>query len=188
MKKRELKSISDEDLFYLLYEDKETARLAFEELYSRFAPKIYTYCKRILQSDELAEDIFQETFLRFYESSKTERVMTNVSAYIFRIARNLCLNEKQRKYHSFGQFEELNYITENDFQERKDKINLVDSAIKLLPDKYREVLVLKEFLGFSYNEIADLLNTTLPSVRINIFRAKQKLREILAPYIEDFKK
>ncbi len=188
MKKRDVKLLSDEDVFYLLYEDKETARIAFEELYSRFATKIYTYCKRILQSDELAEDIFQETFLRFYESSKTDRVMTNVSAFIFRIARNLCLNEKQRKYHSFGEFEELTYIKYSDDLDNKEKMNLLDKALYLLPDKYREALVLKEFLGFSYHEIAELLNSTLPAVRINIFRAKQKLREILAPYIEDYKK
>lgn len=184
--KRELKNKTDEELYYMLYEDKSKARAAFDELYARFSTKIYTYCKRILLIDELAEDVFQETFLKFYESANVDREMTNVSAFIFRIARNLCINEKQKKHHSFIDIEELTLPVENDSPDIKERAQLVDTALEALPEKFREVLVLKEFLGFSYQEIAELLGSTLPTVRINIYRAKQKIRELLAPYMEDY--
>jgi RNA polymerase sigma-70 factor (ECF subfamily) len=180
-----LKSYSDEELYYLLLKDKKTAAVAFDELYSRLSTKLFTYCKRVMMDDALAEDIFQETFLKFYESTNAERNMTNVSAFIFRIARNLCINEKQKKYHSFVELEETSAITDADSYEAREKSVIVENALASLPDKFREVLVLKEYLGFSYQEIADLMSITLPSVRIQIYRAKQKMRELLQPYMED---
>jgi RNA polymerase sigma-70 factor, ECF subfamily len=183
--KRAFKSYSDEELYYLLLKDKKTAAEAFDELYSRLSTKLFTYCKRVMLDDALAEDIFQETFLKFYESTNAERNMTNVSAFIFRIARNLCINEKQKKYHSFVELEETSAITDGDSYEAREKSVIVENALASLPDKFREVLVLKEYLGFSYQEIADLMNITLPSVRIQIYRAKQKMRELLQPYMED---
>jgi RNA polymerase sigma-70 factor (ECF subfamily) len=138
-------------------------------------------------NETLADDVFQETFIRFYESAKSDREMTNVSAFIFRIARNLCLNEKQRKHNSFLTFEELIFKTSDSSYENKEKMALLESALEMLPDKYREVFVLREFLGLSYSEIAMTIESTLPTVRIRIYRAKQKIREILKPYIDDMK-
>ncbi len=180
-----MKMLSDEQLYDFLGGNRKSARLAFDELYNRFSTKIFTYCNRILFDSELAEDIFQETFLRFLESAKKERNMTNVSAFIFRIARNLCINEKARKHHSFLSFEELIYPVSDQSYETKERVDLLETALQALPQKYREVLVLKEFLGMSYQEIAEVLDSTLPSIRIRIYRAKQKLRDILAPYIEE---
>ncbi len=169
----------------MIKEGKLKARQAFEEIYSRYSTKIFTYCNRILFDKELAEDVFQETFLRFYETAEKNREMSNVSAFLFKIARNLCINEKQRKHHSFITFEELIYPTKDQNFERKEKEELMQMALDALPKKFREVLVLKEYLGFSYKEISEILETTLPSVRIRIYRAKQRIREILTPYLED---
>ncbi|MDQ1265825.1 MAG: hypothetical protein QG635_977, partial [Bacteroidota bacterium] len=88
---------SDEELYLELYGDKDSARKAFEEIYQRYSSKVYTFCSRVMGDTELADDIFQETFINFYESALVEREMKNVSAYIFKIARNLCINEKQKK-------------------------------------------------------------------------------------------
>lgn len=180
-----IKMLSDEQLYDFLSGNKKSAKMAFDELYNRFSTKIFTYCNRILFDRELAEDVFQETFLRFLESAKKERDMTNVSAFIFRIARNLCINEKARKHHGFLSFEELIYPVSDQSYETKERVDLLETALQTLPQKYREVIVLKEFLGMSYQDIAEVLDSTLPSIRIRIYRAKQKLRDLLAPYIEE---
>ena len=172
----------------LLYKDQKTARYAFEELYARYSTKIYTYCKRILNNDEIAEDVFQETFMKLYESAKVDRAMTNFSAFVFRIARNLCINEKHKKYNAFVPLEDFNFPIDDPNSDSREKLDLLETAMESLPKKYKEVLVLKEYLGFSYQEIADLMETTLPSVRINIYRAKHKLREMLSPYLQDYQK
>lgn len=185
--KRNYQNLSDEEVFMLLYSDLKIQRLAFEELYARYATKVYTYCKRILFNDEVAEDVFQETFMKLYESTKVKREMTNFSAYIFRIARNLCINEKHKKYNSFVPLEDFAFPADDPNSDSKEKLDLLETAMESLPKKYKEVLVLKEYLGFSYQEIADLLDSTLPSVRINIYRAKNKVRELLSPYLHDYR-
>ncbi len=72
--------------------------------------------------------------------------------------------------------------------ESAELAHLLEAAMDALPDDYREALVLKEHLGLSYNEIADILGTTMPVVRTRIYRAKGKLKDILAPYLEDLQR
>jgi RNA polymerase sigma-70 factor (ECF subfamily) len=183
-----IKYLSDEELYSLLCKDKKQARLAFDEIYSRYATKLYIYCTKILYDPVLAEDIFQETFMRLYETTNNQRQMTNLGAFLFRIARNLCLNEKARKHHSFVSIDDVIIpFVENSYFE-KEKSNVINLALNALPKKFREVVILKEFLGLTYSEIADILNSTVPAVRIRIYRAKEKLRELLTPYIKDFEK
>jgi len=72
--------------------------------------------------------------------------------------------------------------------EQKEINELINIGLDALPEKYREVIILKEFLDMSYQEIAELLNLTLPVVRIRIYRAKNKLREYLAPFLTETEK
>ncbi len=182
---KKLKYMADEELYDLFYAEKAMARKAFDELYSRYSSKIYVYCRKVLNNDELAQDIFQETFTRFYESANVKRNMTNVGGYLIRIARNLCINEKIRKYNDKIPLDDLQLPVYDRTFEKQQVAELLQTGLDALPEKYREVLVLKEFLDLSYKEIADVLKTTLPVVRIRIYRAKNKLREILTPYLED---
>jgi RNA polymerase sigma-70 factor (ECF subfamily) len=135
----------------------------------------------------MAEDIFQETFTRFYESAKTKREMTNVSGYLLKIARNLCLNEKTKKYNDSVSLENLQLPHYDLSYDNKQLNEILQTALDAIPKKYREVLVLREFLDMSYKDIAEALETTMPIVRIRIYRAKSKLRELLTPYFEEIK-
>lgn len=54
-----------------------------------------------------------------------------------------------------------------------------------MPEEYREYFVLREYDGFTYNEIAEIMNTNVDTVKVKIFRAKKKMREILAPYLKE---
>lgn len=181
------KDIADDQLYYLMRGSKSEARKAFDELYRRYSTNIYTYCRKVLNNDPMAEDIFQETFTRFYESAQKERVMTNVSGYLVRIARNLCLNEKTKKYKDKVPIEDL-HLPHYDVSYSNKQLNeILQTALDALPKKYREVIVLREFLDMSYNDIAEALETTMPIIRVRIYRAKSKIRELLAPYLEEMK-
>lgn len=181
-----LKHKTDEELYYLLYEDKQTAKRAFDEIYSRYSAKVYTYCRKVLNNAPAADDIFQDTFEKFLESTNVDRNMTNVAGFLIKIARNLCLNEKDKKYNEMLAIEDFQLPIYDKSFEKKEMNEILNIALDALPEKYREVLILKEFLDFSYQEIADALGSTLPVVRIRIYRAKTKLREILAPYFEEY--
>ena len=135
----------------------------------------------------MAEDVFQETFTRFYESAKKDREMTNVSGYLLKIARNLCLNEKAKKYNDKVSLDDLQLPHYDATYGDKQLNELLQIALDAIPKKYREVIVLREFLDMSYKEIAEALDTTMPIVRIRIYRAKGKIRELLTPYFEEMK-
>lgn len=181
----DLSHISDDDLFYKLSEDESTSRKAFEELYNRYSSRIFTYCRKILQDEKTAEDIFHEAFIKFYESASKDRVMTNTAAYLLRIARNLCLNEKKKKYNSNVSLEDFSFPSYDEPYATREMKSLLESALEALPDDYREVLVMKEYLGLSYKEIGETLGVTLSAVRTRIFRAKNKMRKILEPYLQE---
>ncbi|MES2767011.1 MAG: RNA polymerase sigma factor [Bacteroidota bacterium] len=183
-----LKKYSDQQLYVLLIEGSGSSRAAFNEIYERHSMRVYTYCRRILGDSALAEDMFQETFVRFFENAKTEREMTNLPGYLLRIARNLCLGEKKKQHRQTVSFEEFRFASHDISYESTELVRLVETALETLKEDFREAYVLKEFLGMSYNEIAEMTGATLSVVRIRIFRAKTQLREILAPYIEDLQK
>ncbi|MCX8054275.1 MAG: RNA polymerase sigma factor [Ignavibacteria bacterium] len=184
----DLKNIKDEQLFLLMAKEDKLSFLAFEELYNRYSSKIYTYIRKILNNSPASDDIFQETFIRFYEFSKKSKNMTNVIGFLIKTARNLCLNEKKSKNSTHLDISNFNFAYYDKSYENKEINELVDIGLDALPEKYREVLVLREFMDFSYQEIADILGVSMPVVRIRIFRAKNKLREFLAPFLNENEK
>lgn len=179
---------TDIELFALLREEKSVADAAFQELYVRLSPRIYAYCRRVLSDEEHAQDIFQDTFVRFYQSAKQEREMTNVPAFLLRIARNLCLNAKRDTKRVHVEFEEYHSVHHDDPHEKGELLSLITNALELLPDDYREVFVLREYDGLSYADIGDIVGCNESTAKIRSFRAKQKIREILAPYLADLEK
>jgi len=175
----------------MLNSRRDDARAAFEQLYERHAARVYTYCRRMLGNDALAEDFAQESFLRFIDSARSGRkegMMTNAVAYLLRIARNACLNERTRRHYNAIELDEFRFPVYDYPFESRELSALIETAMEALPDEYREALVLKEHLSLTYNEIAEIVGTTMPVIRTRIYRAKNKLREILSPYLEDLQK
>lgn len=166
--------------------DRRLSEAAFKELYARLSPRIYAYCKKVLDDVDLAQDVFQDTFIRFYKSAQQEREMTNVPAYLLRIARNLCLNAK-RDYgsHRFVELEDYHGALSANDGDNRELLTLIDKAIEQLPFDYKDVFVLREYDGLSYAEIGEIVGCTEATAKIRSFRAKQKIREMLAPYLQD---
>ncbi|MFW5701409.1 MAG: RNA polymerase sigma factor [Bacteroidota bacterium] len=179
--------MTDELLFAEIQANGKNASAAFEELYDRYAAKLYTYCLKALGNEELARDIFQEVFAKIHESTKDDREMTNFSGFIIRITRNLCINEKRRKVHSMISLEDFHMPAYEESSDQQEMKELLEMALESLPEEYREVIILKEFLDLSYKEIAEILDENLPVVRIRIYRAKNKIRDILSPYLDELK-
>ena len=175
----------DAELFHRLAGSKDAAEAAFAELYARYGGRVYAYCLRFLGQRDEAQDVYQETFIRFYESAQQSREMTNVPGYLLKIARNLCLNCRRNKKHTV-EFEDYQSLVQPATVEKTEFLQLITTALDMLPDDYREVFVLREYEGLSYAEIADIVDASLSNVKVRIFRAKQKIRDILAPYIEEF--
>jgi len=182
---RNLEKMSDEELYQLLKADKVALEEAFTEFYNRYSPKVYAFCKRFIGNTETAKDIFQEVFIRFHRTLGDKRFLTNTLGFLLTIARNLCLNEI-RRVSSRVDFEEYKSIKFDNRAESDELLELVKSSIELLPDDYREMFILREYDGMSYNEIAEITQTNINTVKVKLFRAKKMLRQILEPYLADY--
>ncbi len=177
--------VSDKELYRRLSGSKKAAQAAFSQLYDRYEARIYTYCYRILDDKTKAEDILQEVFVRFYESVRAGREVANVSSYLFRIARNQCLNEKARKSNANVEFQEEMTSREDQSYDKTEFLNLIEAALETLPDDYNEILVLREIEGCSYDEIAAVTGVQPSVARVRVYRAKRMIRDVLKPFLND---
>ncbi len=177
--------LPDNELVNLLKSSKKDSEMAFKVLYKRYAPIVNAYCMRVLNNKSDAEDIFQETFTRFYENVRPDHSSNNIIGFLIRIARNLCLNHKRnkREYISIEDYE-LNNQPNQDY-EKKELLELITMALNLIDFEYREAFVLREYNDLSYSEIADICNISEINAKSRVFRAKQKIKNILMPYLKD---
>lgn len=175
--------LSDEQLFaFALLGNTD----AFNTLFSRYKKKAYIYCFRILCDEQMAKDAFQEGFMRMYEH-RNSFSGKNFMVWFFRILRNTCLNMRRNKKTTV-EFEQSSadisaYHSDDDVFLHE----YVAKALEQLPNDFREVIVLYEYEGYAYNEIAEIVGVAVSTVKIRIFRARNMLREILTPVINDFK-
>lgn len=180
-------NVDDTELFYSIKKGDKSSEIAFSVLYRRYSSRIYAYCLRFLGDKDKAQDVFQDTFIRFYNSAKQERVMTNVPAFLLRIARNLCVNAKKAEKRTISIEDISDFAVEDDY-DNVELLGLIQKALEQLPDEYKDIFILREYDGLSYNEIAELTDESLSNVKVRLHRAKQKIREILAPYLAELSK
>ncbi len=177
--------MSDEELYKLLKTDDEAIEFVFTEFYNRYASRVYAFCKRFLGNTDVAKDIFQESFIRFHKTLIEKRSLSNTLGFLLKIVRNLCLNEIRRTS-SKVEFEEYKNVIFDNRTENDELLDLIKRSIELLPDEYREMFILREYDGMSYNEIAEITQTNINTVKVKLFRAKKMLRQILEPYLTDY--
>lgn len=186
--KHRVTSYSDEELFAHLA-DAGLAEAAFSELYRRHGQRMYAYCMRVLGSVRQAEDVFQEAMMKFFQSGQSGTEVKNVAGYLMLTVRNLCLNRKRDTKITFSLEDyDIHVPSGAAHYEAEELAQLISSALELLEDDYREAVVLREYDGFSYQEIADITGSTEVNARTRVFRAKQQLRTILQPYFNDIMK
>lgn len=156
---------------------------AFNEIFRRYEKKVYVYCMRVLYDEEMAHDAFQEAFMRLYEHRHTYDGRSFM-VWFFTIVRNVCLNMRRNKKQTVP-FETS--IADISPARIKDVAlhEEVAAALKRLPDDYREAIVLYEYDGYAYKEIAEITGASIATVKIRIYRARKMLRTILSPVVHD---
>lgn len=160
---------------------------AFIEIYQRRHSSIFTFCVRMCGGDqELAKDAFQETFIRIHARREQYRG-DNFAVWCRRIARSVSVDLQRKRKPQ--RFEESHYQIPTseradlpDHQlERSLLRSRIEAALATLPLKIREPFVLHEYEGLRLSEIAAELRLSEDAVRQRVWRARQKLRELLLP-------
>lgn len=147
---------------------------AFEKIYYQYQDGMYRCAYRMLGSKEDSEDAMQLTFIKLYHSIQKFRGEAKLSTYIFRILFNVCYDLRRKKRKTT----DINY-QEPVFRPQNELELHLDEAIRALPEKMRACFILFAIEGFRQNEIADMLNVTIGTVKAHIFQAKDKLKKSL---------
>lgn len=175
----------------LLEHIKQGDESAFRNLIEKYEPKVASIVIRMLGNTPEAEDVGQETFIRFFESLENFRGDSGIGTYLSRIAINLSLNElKRRKRRSFfslgSQDKHLELEDENSRFEKHDAKQTVDLALRKLDDKFRAVIILRLIEGYSTEETAKILNLPIGTVLSRLARGQKKLKEIIEQWESDY--
>ena len=136
-----------------------------------------------------AEDIGQETFIRFFRALNRFRGESGIGTYLVRIAINLSLNEIRRRkiryrFHTAGYDDRIDELPDSrdDFKTRERKA-VVRSAVQKLEPKFRSVIVLRLLTGYSTEETAEILKIPTGTVLSRLARAQSKLRDLISPVL-----
>ncbi|MDQ4048951.1 MAG: sigma-70 family RNA polymerase sigma factor, partial [Actinomycetota bacterium] len=154
---------------------------AFEALVQRYQPRLLAFCRHMLGSQEDAEDVLQEVFTAAYNALLADSRPINARPWLYRIARNRCLNHL-RKPRATGQdsmdiFERDNGATTAETVHRREEFREIVTDVGDLPESQRTALLLREIDALSYEQIAEAMDTTVPSVKSLLVRARVNLAE-----------
>jgi RNA polymerase sigma-70 factor (ECF subfamily) len=150
-------------------------------LFERHARQIYNYCLHQLSSREEAEDAVQTTFMNAFRGLKRGVVPEAEQAWLFKIAENVCLSRRRSSWRrgrveSPNDFEVLQEIVPSRGSRADELIGLED-ALEAMPENQRRAILLREWQGLSYREIADELAISQAAVETLIFRARRTLAQ-----------
>ena len=168
------------DDFLLILRMKQGNEDAFEKFVRKYYAQILQYCRYHCFDLEQAEDLTQETFLKFIGGLQSYHHMGKSKNYLYTIAGNLCKNNAKKKKDIPVEQEVLEQeISFSDVMERiETKICMEQALDKLLPE-LREVIILFYFQECKLVEIADILQISLPLVKYRLRRAREELKQLL---------
>lgn len=172
---------------------------AFDELVERYSGQVYALLTRFLGARERREDLVQEVFLRVIRARERYQPTARFSTWLYRIVFNLSVNETQRA--GAKELRSIDHLGQDDDEgtfeiedgraldpsqglEQEDVVRAVRRAISALPETQRMALVLAKYHDLPYVEIAKVLDSSEKAVKSLIHRARETLRETLAPFLK----
>lgn len=180
--------------FDLLRQARDGDMFAYEDLQLRLEPPIRRFIRRLIGMHHAEDDIMQDVFLSFYLNLSNIDPVENLRPYLYRIARNRCYDELRRQ----GRRETVSLddeptqvwvsFTEANRQPQPEDLTHwlllhleVQNAIQKLPDTQRDALILYTEENMTYAEIAEVMDTSIGTVKSRIYYAKKGLRQYLSP-------
>jgi RNA polymerase sigma-70 factor, ECF subfamily len=168
---------------------------AMEELVLKYQDKIYNLCRHMLQDPSNAEDAAQDTFIKACRNLKKFTPEASFSTWLYRIAVNTCLDYRKKTFLQSlfrstdkGDVNLFDQMSSEPSPERLYESKQIGHALQknlsLLSPKLRGVIILKEIEGLSYEEIAEVLDTSIGTVKSRISRAREEIRNLMQEFRE----
>lgn len=162
--------------FLLIQKIRNGDNRAGNEFVKKYYPLIYQYCFLHIHDRDCAEDMTQETFVRFVEAVMNRTDIAKVKSYLYRVAGNTVKNYYRKKKELL--LEKLPDTVENNAADIEVRLD-IERAVARLPDEIREITILFFFQGLKQKDISDLLGIKLSLVKYRVSKAKELLSEEL---------
>ena len=185
-----LQAKNDEVLIILVHQGEHAA---FRVLVERYQERIRNLIYSIFHEPGIVDDLSQEVFIKAYEALHQFRFQSSFYTWVYRIAVNKSRDELRKR--KVRRWFSLQSLLESSDKELGAKIvaepqdnelqDLLGAALKSLPEKHRIAVVLKDVDGFSYEEIAEIMECEIGTVKSRLSRARAMLREILEPLLKE---
>jgi RNA polymerase sigma-70 factor (ECF subfamily) len=168
-------------------------REVYKILVDRYQERIRNLIYSIFHDSSIVDDLAQEIFIKAYESLPAFRLDSSFYTWIYRIAVNKSRDEmRRRKVRRFMSFQTLIDEANKELVSKlsvppaeRDAKEIVALGLQGLPEKFRSAIILKDIEGLSYEEMAEVLQCELGTVKSRLSRARTMLRKILQPILED---
>lgn len=169
-----------------LMEIKSGDELAFRRVYQEVFPTLMRVAYHVTYNKDVAEDICQDAFIRFYDKDMVFPSMEDAKFWLIRVTKNLAINHVKRKMRETASLEKVMKNPQiNPFKDGQTELILQESsaavrkAVGELPEIYRTVIVLREYAGLNYGEIAKVLKISESNVKVRMHRARKELGAML---------
>ena len=152
--------------------------------------KLYSFAHRILQSREESEDVIQEIFVKLWRMRTELETIRNCEAFAMTMTKNLCIDKLKKKRVLSLDDETMQHEGTSDSDPLKeiqmnDAMDRVNRIVNHLPDQQRMIIQLRDIEGYTSEEVAEILNISQNTLRVNLSRARQKIRENLVKQYSD---
>ena len=166
-----------EDVHRLMLGDER----AFQALFIDYYSVLVSFATKYIDNQEVAEDIVQDTMIRVWNKRDEWTQFDSIEAYCLTVARNLAIDRSQKlesqNVELTPETQEMpDTLTPDRAYEQDEQLRLVHHLINELPEKQRTIVQLRDIEGKSYKEIADVLQLTEEQVKVNLFRARQRIK------------
>jgi RNA polymerase sigma-70 factor, ECF subfamily len=160
--------------------------LAFRRVYQEVFPTVMKVAYHVTYNQDVAEDICQDAFIRFYDKDIVFPSMDDAKFWLIRVVKNLAINHVKRKVRETASLEKFMKGPQvNPFRDGQTEVILQEStaavrkAVSQLPEIYRTVIVLREYADLNYSEIAKVLKISESNVKVRMHRARKELSAML---------
>ncbi len=193
MMKTDYSKLTDLELVAIIKRKDKSSQKAFAEIYTRYSQRLYAYCLRMLRNAEDAKDLYQETFIKFYNNISQKNDTGSIISYLIAIAKHIWLNDKRKnktvllndKFENCD--ENLEDLKTNINIEQRELEQIIPDALMQLKQSFREIIILRLYEGMSYNRITEITGLSGSLLRNRFFRAKEQLRLILEDCFQEKK-
>jgi RNA polymerase sigma-70 factor (family 1) len=159
--------------------------MTLEEFRDKILPlknKLFGFALRYVQNRQVAEDIVQDVMMKVWDNKNELKEIKNIEAWCMTLTRNRSLDHLKAKSSKTSELNDNHMSLASDstpdkLLERSEVMKKIKEVVDQLPLKQREVVELRDFKGFSYKEIAEIVGTDINLVKVNLHRARKTIKE-----------